>query len=72
MTYFEQPTQIKFYDENREAYIGGIAYKDEIICGCCGGVTKIDNFLDSFDVRLPIHPIVPMDWINISYEIIGE
>ena len=72
MTYFKHPTQVKFYDEDREAYTGGIAYKNEIICGCCGGIIDIDEFLEDFDVTLPIPPIIPMDWITISDEIIGE
>ena len=42
--FFEKPTQVKFM-----AYDGtihtGIAYKDEIICACCGGVYEIEDLL---------------------------
>lgn len=40
--YFEKPQQIWFhtYDEGLRL---GIAYHDEIICGCCGEVIKIDK-----------------------------
>lgn len=31
--YFEVPTQVKFWDYFDEHYLGGIAYRDEIICG---------------------------------------
>lgn len=63
--YFERPTQVKFYDGINHAWMGGIAYQDEIICGCCGGILKVDEFKDN--------EIVAYDhWINISDEIIGE
>lgn len=42
MKYFNTPTQIEFLDyENTKCY--GIAYKDEIICGECGGVFSVDE-----------------------------
>lgn len=40
-TYFEKPTQVKFWDAETERYICGIAYRDEIICGECGGIIFI-------------------------------
>ena len=36
--YFEVPTQVKFWDAH---YIGGIAYRNKIICGCCGHILDI-------------------------------
>ena len=62
--FFEKPTQVKFLDRDNNKWVGGIAYHDEIICGCCGGIFEIDEFAD--------HEIVTYDWINISEEIIGE
>lgn len=49
--YFEIPTQVKFWDGR---YIGGIAYRDEIICGCCGGIFGISD----------IYELAPSKWDN--------
>ena len=45
-SYFTVPQQVKFWDEENECWIGGIAYCDEIICGCCGCTIDLDNFFD--------------------------
>ena len=36
--YYDIPTQVKFFDFGSEEpyWIGGIAFQDVIICGCCG------------------------------------
>lgn len=39
--YFDVPTQVQFWDYKKRRYNGGIAYRDEIICGCCGDVFNI-------------------------------
>lgn len=62
--FFEKPTQVKFLDRDNNIWVGGIAYHDEIICGCCGGILEIDEFAE--------HEIVTYDWMDISEEIIGE
>lgn len=63
--YFDKPTQVKFYDGANHKWLGGIAYLDEIICGCCGGILGVDEFKEN--------EIVEYDaWVNISDEIIGE
>lgn len=53
--YFEAPTQVKFWDGR---YIGGIAYRDEIICGCCGGIFKISDVYEVAPDTLDNDPIV--------------
>lgn len=70
---FEIPTQVKFWDEDRNDYTGGIAFEGKIICGCCGGVIDIEDYLDYSDPdMLPSEKIIPLEWINISKEIKGE
>lgn len=52
--FFESPTQVKFWDADGGHYTAGIAYKNEIICGCCGGVFEIEvskNSLKSFKMK---------------------
>lgn len=43
--YFEVPTQVVFRFYNGDCYERGvgIAYCDEIICGCCGGIFHLDE-----------------------------
>lgn len=70
---FTVPTQIKFLDEDRDHYIGGIAYKNQIICGCCGGIINIDEYLEYSHPDVPSsEKIIPLDWIDISNEIKGD
>lgn len=67
--YFETPTQVAFWDENQ--YVGGIAYKDEIICGCCGGTVKIDEIIEF--APSDVKPIIDYhDWIPFDDEILAD
>lgn len=68
--YFEAPTQVKFWDGR---YIGGIAYRDEIICGCCGGIFKIGDVYEVAPDTLEEDPIVVYNsWVDLSSEICGD
>ena len=69
-TRFDVPTQVLFVDEDG-VWRGGIAYHDEIICGCCGGVYEIDEVIEIAPeyVQQPIHKYEY--WIDISDEIRG-
>lgn len=71
--YFNVPTQVKFFDYNGGHYIGGIAYRDEIICGCCGGVFNINKIYKVAPDTLLEDPIIAYDnWACISSAICGE
>lgn len=68
--YFEIPTQVKFWDGR---YIGGIAYRDEIICGCCGGIFGISDIYKVAPDTLDNDLIVVVDgWKAINYDICGR
>lgn len=68
--YFKVPTQVKFWDGR---YIGGIAYRDEIICGCCGGIFRISDIYEVASDTLDNDPIVVIDgWKAINYDICGR
>lgn len=56
--YFKIPVQVKFYDAKRDIWLGGIAYKDEIICAECGGVIKISSLYG------PVQLLG--DWVDFS------
>ena len=42
--YYERPTQIRWFDTENKRWFGGIAYRNEIICGCCGSILELDEF----------------------------
>lgn len=71
--YFDVPTQVQFWDYNNGRYHGGIAYRDEIICGCCGGVFNISKIYEVAPDTLLGDPIIVYDdWVGISSVIFGE
>ena len=70
--YFAVPTQVKFWDISGDHYIGGIAYRNEIICGCCGGIFRISDIYESAPDTLKEDSIVVYDWVNISSKICGD
>lgn len=66
--YFETPTQVLFKQdketmrENGTEWFAGIAYHDEIICGCCGGI------VETSETKL----IQPLPWVDITEAIAGD
>lgn len=51
--FYSIPVQVRFSfvnDDGEEEILYGIAYKDEVICACCGGVFEIEEvtILDDF------------------------
>lgn len=70
--YFAVPTQVQFWDYNHGRYHGGIAYRDEIICGCCGGVFNIIEIYNVAPDTLLEDPIIVYDdWAGFSFAICG-
>jgi hypothetical protein len=68
-TYFEVPTQVAYWDESH--YVGGIAYHDMIICGCCGGLMEIKEVIEFAPVD--VTPVIEYAiWNNVSSEIMDE
>ena len=65
-TYFETPTQVAFKEgldmTDEPRWIGGIAYRDEIICCECGAVVSTDD----------VEQIIELPWVSVSEEIIGD
>ena len=71
-TYFDRPTQVVFADpDNPGDWLNGIAYHDEIICGCCGGSQEIAEIY-AFAPEGVENPIVELKWVNIREEIVGD
>lgn len=60
--FYDIPTQVRFQDLD-ETIGYGIAYKDVIICGCCGGTIPLDEEVTILEELL---------WISLKDEIKGE
>ena len=66
--YYGTPCQVKFYEDFEKQYRYGIAYHDEIFCGCCGLIYKIENIIGNAE-RAGIHwddAIIELEWIDLS------
>lgn len=67
------PTQVMFWNDAEEDWCYGIAYGEEIICGCCGGTLEIDEVIEDGlerGVQQPIHEYE--DWVDICDAIHGD
>lgn len=78
--YFENPTQIQFWDIQPQDYVGGIGYRDEVVYGECGHVMKIADLYEEVAEAAeagepaPVEDqvIIKMSWVPINQEIIGD
>ena len=72
--YFNKPAQVMFADpDEADGWVCGIAYKDEIICACCGGIFNIGEVIDMATkngIKQAIYPY--SDWVDVRYEIMGS
>ena len=65
--YYEVPTQVVFSDSEDDGVkelIGGIAYKESIICGECGGLIDLEEIEKGNLKELP--------WVNVDPFVDGE
>ena len=71
--YFDEPIQVLFADpDNLESWCCGIAYKDEIICACCGGIFEIEEiveFASEEGIKVPIYEYE--EWANLGENLVG-
>ena len=73
--YYDKPTQVKFieFDSDEPYWIGGIAFHDVVICGCCGGTIEISELYErAEECGYGYSPIEALIWIDISEAIKGE
>ena len=67
--FFDVPTQVAFWEDGM--YHAGIAYGEEIICACCGGVQEIKEIYEFAPSN--VEPIVVYkSWVNFNESIIGD
>ena len=69
LPYYTSPCQVRFYDGFE--YVGGIAYLDYIICGCCGGIFYIKDVIEMAKDSdyTEDDAIIELEWQNIEEEI---
>ena len=71
--FYTEPTQVVFADpDNQGEWLAGIAYKDEVICACCGGAFEICDIVKSAeesDVKNPIYEY--RYWADLTAELTG-
>ena len=73
-TYYYVPTQVIFYDgcDDSPIFCAGIAYMDEIICACCGGVMKISEVIaDAKEDGIKTAIYDYKDWCDVREAIAG-
>ena len=76
--YYGTPCQVRFVDcgdPNNITMCGGIAYHDEIICGCCGAVLSIQDIIDDaaeYGIHFDDAVVEYGDWVDIEEAIRGE
>lgn len=80
--FYDIPTQVMFVepksvkDGNEDCgpeWYAGIAYRDEVICACCGGVFAIEEVLESAEEYGLAHGIYHYgEWADIADAIIGD
>lgn len=62
-TYYDVPTQVRFWVDDVEGMgrgtLTGIAYHNQIICACCGGIFCLDD-------NKTIEILKEMDWVDFS------
>ena len=75
--FYNIPTMVEFNDlycektdKSYKKKIAGIAYRDEVICGCCGWVFKIKELLELN--KISEFDFEELPWIDISESIIGD
>lgn len=67
---YEIPTRVMFYDYLNDDLGWGIAYGNEIICACCGGIFEIDEVItQGHDRGIPNPIVVREDWKDFTKEI---
>ena len=77
--YYDEPTLVCFLEPDTEGSIEeclvvGIAYCGEIICGCCGGVSELEDLAEYSAPAIGYHELkwIPFNQISEYMEDIVE
>ena len=66
--YFDYPTQVVFIFNNGDCYerCAGIAYRNEIICGCCSGIFDLEDESNGIEIEKEL------PWVSLAEVISPE
>lgn len=70
--YYDEPTMVTFnYDDGGEELtrLSGIAYKDFIICSCCGGIFSIEDLKNEAEGEYDLE-FEELNWVSFNEYII--
>lgn len=80
--FYDIPTQVMFVEpkyvkdgneDNGPAWYAGIAYRDEVICACCGGAFAIEDVIASAEEYGLAHGIYHYgEWMDLTNSIIVD
>ena len=68
--YYDRPPQVMFADSDE--WNSGIAYGEEIICSCCGGIYEIDEVISlgiEAGIKCPIYEY--SSWVDLTDCVVG-
>ena len=81
-TYYNEPTMVKCLDttwellgeetEEDRPHLYGIAYRNELICGCCGSILEIEELIEGAEELGIDLEWTELYWIDIIDAIKGE
>lgn len=67
---FDVPTQVAFWDVDGDHYCSGIAWREQIICACCGSVFEIEEIYEFAPDNVEAI-VVYENWVDFREDIIG-
>ena len=66
--WFDKPVQVQFYDWREGGrWLGGIGYRNEIICCKCGSTISLNDLYDAEILVIEPNPVRLLgEWVDIS------
>lgn len=67
--YYSHPVQVKYWDVDKQLFVGGIGYHDFIISGIDGSVSSIAEIIDQAMKNNKLEPddaIIELDWLSLE------
>ena len=66
--WFDKPVQVQFYDWREGGrWLGGIGYRNEIICCECGSTISLNDLYDAEILVIEPNPVRLLgEWVDIS------
>ena len=71
--YYSHPVQVRYWDTQRQQYMGGIAYHEFLICGYDGEAKLITDVIAEAVIngKDQDNAIIELGWLSLNGEILG-